>query len=71
MAVLIAKALIICCDCSRFWEISSKLIASAQIAVHPPKIGEGGLKGVLQGLDDLKEGRVSGVKLVYRVGETP
>jgi hypothetical protein len=55
----------------RFWEISSKLIASAQIAVHPPKVGKGGLKGVLEGLEDLKEGRVSGVKLVYRINETP
>lgn len=54
----------------RFIDISSKLLASAQIAVHPPKVGKGGLQGVLEGLDDLKEGKVSGVKLVYRVGET-
>jgi hypothetical protein len=54
----------------KFWELSSKLIASSQIAVHPPKVGKGGLQGVLDGMEDLKEGRVSGVKLVYRVNET-
>ena len=62
------------CDadvCFRFWEISSKLIASAQLAVHPPKIGKDGLQGVLDGMVQLKEGKVTGVKLVYRVDETP
>ena len=52
-------------------EISTKLIASSQIAVHPPKVGKDGLKGVIQGMDDLRDGKVSGVKLVYRVDETP
>ena len=55
----------------RFWEISSKLIASAQLAVHPPKVGKDGLQGVLDGMVQLKEGKVTGVKLVYRVDETP
>lgn len=48
-----------------------KLVGSSQISVHPPKVGKDGLKGVLQGMDDLKEGRVSGVKLVYKISETP
>ena len=55
----------------RFWEISSKLIASAQLAVHPPKVGKDGLKGVLDGMEQLRQGKVTGVKLVYRVDETP
>ena len=55
----------------RFWEISSKLIASAQLAVHPPKVGKDGLQGVLDGMEKLREGKVPGVKLVYRVDETP
>ena len=54
-----------------FWELSTKLIASKQIAAHPPKVGKDGLKGVLSGLEELKSGKVSGVKLVYRVDETP
>lgn len=47
------------------------MIASSQIAVHPPRVGRGGLQGVLDGLEQLKEGKISGVKLVYRVDETP
>jgi hypothetical protein len=39
--------------------------------VHPPKVGKDGLQGVLDGLVQLKEGKVTGVKLVYRVDETP
>lgn len=45
-----------------------KLVASKQISVHPPKLGKGGLEGVLDGLQQLREGKVSGMKLVYRVG---
>jgi hypothetical protein len=47
------------------------LIASAQLAVHPPKVGKDGLKGVLDGMEQLRQGKVTGVKLVYRVDETP
>lgn len=47
-----------------------KLLEGGHFAVHPPKVGEGGLHGVLQGLQDMKEGKVSGNKLVYRVAET-
>ncbi|KAF2772592.1 putative zinc-binding oxidoreductase ToxD [Teratosphaeria nubilosa] len=54
-----------------FWELSTKLVTSKQISVHPPHIGKDGLKGVFDGLQQLKEGKVSGQKLVYRVNETP
>lgn len=47
------------------------MIASSQIAVHPPRVGKGGLEGVFDGLEQLKTGKVSGVKLVYRVEDTP
>ena len=65
---------VLICDSNvlrRFWEISSKLIASAQLAVHPPKVGKDGLEGVLDGMEQLRQGKVTGVKLVYRVDETP
>ena len=55
----------------RFWDLSTKLIASSQISVHPPRVGKGGLQGVFDGLEQLKEGKVSGVKLVYRIEDTP
>ena len=54
-----------------FWDLTTKLIAAGQIAVHPPKVGKDGLVGVFEGLQMLKEGKVSGVKLVYKVDETP
>ena len=53
-----------------FWELATKLLASQQLTVHPTKVGSGGLQGVLKGLDELREGKVSGVKLVYKIDET-
>lgn len=55
----------------RFCELSTKLLASSQVSVHPPKVGKDGLKGVFDGMQQLKEGKVSGTKLVYNVNETP
>lgn len=36
---------------------------------HPVEVREGGLEKVLEGMQDLKDGKVSGKKLVYVVGE--
>lgn len=55
----------------KFWAVAEPLLAQGKIKVHPPKVGKGGLQGVLDGLQQLKEGKVSGEKLVYNVGETP
>lgn len=41
------------------------LLAAGKLKVHPPEVRDGGLEGVLEGLKDLKEGKVSGKKLVY------
>ncbi|KAF2875861.1 zinc-binding oxidoreductase-like protein ToxD [Massariosphaeria phaeospora] len=38
---------------------------------HPFEVVEGGLEGVQRGLDDLREGKASAVKFVFRVGDTP
>ncbi|KAE8371532.1 chaperonin 10-like protein [Aspergillus bertholletiae] len=54
-----------------FWKLSEPLIAEGKIKVHPPKVCADGLEGVLHGMQLLKEGRVSGQKLVYNVAETP
>ena len=48
-----------------FWALSEGLFAEGKLKVHRPEVRKGGLEGVMQGLEDLKEGRVSGVKLVY------
>lgn len=54
-----------------FWSLSEKLLAEGKVKVHRPEVRKEGLKGVFGGLDDLKNGKVSGVKLVYKVSETP
>lgn len=55
----------------KFLSLAEKLIADGRVKSHRVKIGADGLKGVLQGLEDMKAGKVSGEKWVYRVEETP
>ena len=44
---------------------------SGQVKVHPVEIGKGGLAGVEAGLQAMREGKVRGVKMVYRISDTP
>lgn len=53
-----------------FVPIAEALLASGKVQVHPPSVREGGLRGVLDGLQAMREGKVSGEKLVYRVADT-
>ena len=53
-----------------FWQLSERLVHDGKLKPHPVKVGKDGLVGVFGGLQQMKEGRVSGVKLVYRVKET-
>jgi hypothetical protein len=55
----------------KFYDITEKLLADGKLKTHPDKVGDGGLEGVLKGMDDMKNNGVSGVKLVYRVADTP
>lgn len=48
-----------------FQSLSSKLLEQGKIKPHPHHVKQGGLEGVLQGLQQLREGKVSGEKLVY------
>ncbi|CAI7639260.1 unnamed protein product [Penicillium viridicatum] len=50
----------------KFISIAETLLAQGKV-----KVGENGLKGVIEGLKLLKEDKVSGEKLVYNVSETP
>lgn len=50
--------------------IAEKLLEEGKVRGHPVSVREGGLRGVIEGLEDLREGRVSGEKLVYRVADT-
>lgn len=49
----------------KFWRLSENLINSGKIKPHPTEVRKGGLEAIPQGMSDLKEGKVSGVKLVY------
>lgn len=55
----------------KFFDITEKLLAEGKLKTHPEKVGEKGLEGALRGLQNMKDGKVSGQKLVYRVRETP
>ncbi|OCL09875.1 oxidoreductase-like protein [Glonium stellatum] len=50
----------------KFWKVAEGLINEGKIKAHPVKV-MGGLAGIPGGLQDLKDGKVSGEKLVYRV----
>jgi hypothetical protein len=54
----------------QFCGIFEDLLAAGNIMVHPPRVGDGDdLKDVLEGLDLLREGKISGEKLVYNIAE--
>lgn len=55
----------------KFFGITENLLADGKLKTHPDKVGPKGLEGVLEGLQDLKNDKVTGQKLVYRVAETP
>lgn len=48
-----------------FMKLTSALLDAKMIQSHPAEVQYGGLTDVLQGLDCLRKGGVSGVKLVY------
>lgn len=50
----------------KFWELSRELLAAGKVKVSPIQVGQG-LEGVLDGLQALKENKVSGKKLVYKL----
>jgi NADPH:quinone reductase-like Zn-dependent oxidoreductase len=48
----------------KFWDESYALLQAGKVKVHRPRVGKG-LGGVLEGLQLLRENKVSGEKLVY------
>jgi len=51
----------------KWWRLSEGLINDGKIKTHPIEVRDGGLDGIPKGLEDVKNGKVSGVKLVYKV----
>ncbi|GMF72736.1 unnamed protein product [Aspergillus oryzae] len=54
-----------------FTQLTETLLAENKLRPHPIRVCEGGLQGVLDGVGLVQQGNVSGVKLVYRVADTP
>lgn len=52
-----------------FWEMARGLLGEGKIKTHRHEMDRGmkGLEGALAGMDELRQGRVSGVKLVYGI----
>jgi hypothetical protein len=55
---------------SRFYRIAESLWAQGKWTPHPQRVEEGGLLGINDGLQQMRELKVSGEKLVYRVDDT-
>lgn len=53
-----------------FYATVERLLGEGKLRAHPPRVCLGGLNGVLEGLRLMKEGKISGEKLVYNVAET-
>ncbi|PYI14031.1 zinc-binding oxidoreductase [Aspergillus violaceofuscus CBS 115571] len=53
-----------------FTPIFEELLASGKVKPHPVHIGDGGLDGILDGLQLLREGKISGEKLVYSITDS-
>ncbi|KAI0486356.1 GroES-like protein [Xylaria cf. heliscus] len=51
----------------KFWNITQELLASGRLTPLKPDVNRGGsgLQGVIHGLDELRNDKVSGTKLVY------
>lgn len=59
-------------DFGRKWaSVAETLWYQGKWKPHPQQIGANGLAGALDGLNEMRQGLVSGQKLVYRVDGTP
>jgi len=53
--------------CKKFMQTAQKLLEEKKLKPHRHEVRPGGLDAIFGGLDDMKNGKVSGVKLVYRI----
>ena len=53
----------------RFAVLAEDLLERKLIRPHPASVRDGGLEAIPTGIEDLREGRVSGEKLVYVLGD--
>lgn len=55
----------------KFTSLTENLLAEGRLIPHPVKLGDSGLLGILEGLAVMRDGKVSGEKLVYNIADTP
>lgn len=53
----------------KWCSVAEKLLSDNKWRPHRQEVRSGEFEGILQGLNDLMSGKVSGTKLTYRVGE--
>ena len=51
----------------KFMKLVQGLLSQDELKVHPVSLQQGGLDGVMDGVNKMREGSVSGVKLVYTI----
>ncbi|USW57169.1 Putative GroES-like superfamily, alcohol dehydrogenase-like, NAD(P)-binding domain superfamily [Septoria linicola] len=54
----------------KWWTLAEKLLAEGKIKAPATNVRDGGLQGILEGFEDMKNGRISRQKLVYRIADT-
>ena len=54
-----------------FWELTEKFVHEGKLKHHPVRVEKDGLVGVFDGLQQGRDGKISGEKLVYRIDDTP
>ncbi|KAL1629255.1 hypothetical protein SLS56_005479 [Neofusicoccum ribis] len=52
-----------------FWRLSQKLFEDGKLKAHAQDIRKQPLKNILEGVQELKDGKVSGRKIVYRIAD--
>ncbi|KAG8627412.1 hypothetical protein KVT40_004895 [Elsinoe batatas] len=49
----------------------SQILIEGKFSGHPTEVIPGGLEGVQKGLQNLKDGKASAVKYIFRIADTP
>ncbi len=50
--------------------LTEKLVADGKLKPHPKRVSDAGFEGVLKGMEELKNGKVRGEKLVYQISKS-
>lgn len=51
-----------------FWQLTEAIFREGRVRVHRHEVRNGGLRGILGGLQELRENKISAMKLVYVIG---